>query len=267
MGSMFMCSINGVQKMKPVILKCRSINKKYNKKTHDHIAADNITFDLYQGECLGVVGESGCGKSTLAKMIMNLESVDSGQIILENRDITNLRGKKLNGVYKEIQMVFQDAIGSFNPKMTIGDSILEYICSLCSVSKKGREEKLDELLTLVGLPIEFKHRYPHQISGGQCQRAGIARALSSHPKVLVFDEATSALDVSVQAQVIQLLKRMRKELNISYMFITHDLALISHFCDRVIVMKSGKIVEEGLVDDVLNFPQSDYTKLLLNSIL
>lgn len=254
-------------KMKDVILKCKNINKKYKKKNHDHIAADHINFDLYQGECLAVVGESGCGKSTLAKMIMNLESVDSGQIILEGRDITNLRGKKLNGVYKEIQMVFQDAIGSFNPKMTIGDSILEYVCSLCSVSKKNREEKVDELLTLVGLPIEFKHRYPHQISGGQCQRAAIARALSSHPKVLVFDEATSALDVSVQAQVIQLLKRMRKELNISYLFITHDLALVSHFCDRVIVMKSGRIVEEGPVDKVLTAPQNDYTKLLLSSIL
>lgn len=253
--------------MKDVILRGRNLNKKYKKKGHDHIAAEDINFELYRGECLAIVGESGCGKSTLAKMIMNLETVDSGQIILEHQDITNLRGKKLNHVYQEIQMVFQDAIGSFNPKMTIGDSILEYICSLCSVSKKNWEEKLDELLTLVGLPIEFKHRYPHQLSGGQCQRAAIARALSSHPKVLVFDEATSALDVSVQAQVIQLLKRMREELNISYIFITHDLALVSHFCDRVIVMQSGKIVEEGLVDEVLNAPQSHYTKLLLSSIL
>lgn len=253
--------------MNEVILKCKDINKRYKKKGHDHIAAENINFELYQGECLAIVGESGCGKSTLAKMIMNLESVDSGEILFKGHNIANLKGKPLNKVYKEVQMVFQDAIGSFNPKMTIGESILEYVCSLCSVSREKREEKVEELLTLVGLPVTFKARYPHQISGGQCQRAAIARAISSHPKILIFDEATSALDVSVQAQVALLLKEMQAQREMSYIFITHDLALASHFCDRILVMKDGKIVEQGLTHEVLNHPQNEYTKLLISSIL
>lgn len=252
--------------MDKVILKCNKINKKYKKKEHYHIAAEDISFELYEGDCLAIVGESGCGKSTLARMIMNLESVDSGEVILNGNNITNLKGKKLRSTYKEIQMVFQDAIGSFNPKITIGESIMEYICSLCSITKKEREETLNKLLNLVGLPIEFKNRYPYQLSGGQCQRAAIARAISSHPKILICDEATSALDVSVQAQVVELLRNMSKELNISYIFITHDLALVSSFCNRVIVMKDGKIAEEGRVDEVLKNPKNEYTKLLLDSV-
>lgn len=252
--------------MSDIVLKCRNIKKEYKKKNHYHIAADNISFDLKEGECLGIVGESGCGKSTLAKIIMNLEKVDSGEVILKDNNITNIKGRKLREVYKDIQMVFQDAIGSFNPKITIGESINEYVCNLCSVTKKDREEKVEQLLKLVGLPIEFKNRYPHELSGGQCQRAAIARALSSHPKVLICDEATSALDVSVQAQIIDLLIKMRKEFNISYIFITHDLALVSSFCDRVIVIKEGKVVEEGKVNKVINNPENEYTKRLLNSI-
>lgn len=252
--------------MDKVILKCNKINKKYKKKEHYHIAAEDISFELYEGDCLAIVGESGCGKSTLARMIMNLESIDSGEVILNGNNITNIKGKKLRSTYKEIQMVFQDAIGSFNPKLTIGESIMEYICSLCSITKKEREETLNKLLNLVGLPIEFKNRYPYQLSGGQCQRAAIARAISSHPKILICDEATSALDVSVQAQVVELLRNMSKELNISYIFITHDLALVSSFCNRVIVMKDGKIAEEGRVDEVLKNPKNEYTKLLLDSV-
>ena len=198
---------------------------------------------------------------------MNLEKADDGKVILDGNNITNIKGKKLSSVYKEIQIVFQDAIGSLNPKMTIGESIKEYVCSLCSTTKEEREKKVEDLLELVGLPKEFKNRYPHELSGGQCQRVAIARALSSHPKVLICDEATSALDVSVQAQVLDLLIKMKNNLNISYIFITHDLALVSSFCDRVIVIKDGSIVEEGYVDKVINDPKSDYTKLLLNSIL
>ena len=253
--------------MSEIILQCKNINKKYKKKDHYHIAANNINFNLKKGECLGIVGESGCGKSTLARIIMNLEKSDSGKVILNDKDITNIKGKKLSLMYKEIQMVFQDAVGSLNPKMTIGESIKEYVCSLCSVTKKDREEKVENLLELVGLSKEFKNRYPHELSGGQCQRVAIARALSSHPKVLICDEATSALDVSVQAQIIELLIKMKKELNISYIFITHDLALVSSFCERVLVMKDGNIVEEGSVYKVINNPENEYTKLLLSSIL
>lgn len=253
--------------MQETILQCKNIKKKYKKKDHYHIAANNISFDLKKGECLAIVGESGCGKSTLARIIMNLEKSDDGEVILNNNNITNIKGKKLSSVYKEIQMVFQDAIGSLNPKMTIGESIKEYVCSLCSTTKEERDEKVEGLLELVGLPKEFKNRYPHELSGGQCQRVAIARALSSHPKVLICDEATSALDVSVQAQVLDLLIKMKNNFNISYIFITHDLALVSSFCDRVIVIKDGSIVEEGNVDKVIKNPKSSYTKLLLNSIL
>lgn len=253
--------------MNEIILQCKNIKKKYKKKDHYHIAANNISFALKKGECLAIVGESGCGKSTLARIIMNLEKADDGKVILDGNNITNIKGKKLSSVYKDIQMVFQDAIGSLNPKMTIGESIKEYVCSLCSTTKEEREKKVEDLLELVGLPKEFKNRYPHELSGGQCQRVAIARALSSHPKVLICDEATSALDVSVQAQVLDLLIKMKNNLNISYIFITHDLALVSSFCDRVIVIKDGSIVEEGYVDKVINDPKSDYTKLLLSSIL
>ncbi|MGG7057841.1 ABC transporter ATP-binding protein [Clostridium nigeriense] len=253
--------------MNEIILQCKNIKKKYKKKNHYHIAANDISFELRKGECLGIVGESGCGKSTLARIIMNLEKVDSGEVIFNGKNISNIKGKKLNLVYKEMQMVFQDAIGSLNPKMTIGESIKEYVCSLCSLTKEDKEEKVDKLLELVGLPIEFKDRYPHEISGGQCQRVAIARALSSHPKVLICDEVTSALDASVQAQVLELLIKMKEEFNISYIFITHDLALVSSFCDRVIVLKDGNIVEEGSVYNVINKPKCEYTKLLLKSIL
>lgn len=253
--------------MNEIILQCKNIKKKYKKKDHYHIAANNISFALKKGECLAIVGESGCGKSTLARVIMNLEKADDGKVILDGNNITNIKRKKLSSVYKDIQMVFQDAIGSLNPKMTIGESIKEYVCSLCSTTKEERERKVEDLLELVGLPKEFKNRYPYELSGGQCQRVAIARALSSHPKVLICDEATSALDVSVQAQVLDLLIKMKNNLNISYIFITHDLALVSSFCDRVIVIKDGSIVEEGYVDKVINDPKSDYTKLLINSIL
>ena len=230
--------------MNEIILQCKKIKKKYKKKDHYHIAANNISFALKKGECLAIVGESGCGKSTLARVIMNLEKADDGKVILDGNNITNIKRKKLSSVYKDIQMVFQDAIGSLNPKMTIGESIKEYVCSLCSTTKEERERKVEDLLELVGLPKEFKNRYPYELSGGQCQRVAIARALSSHPKVLICDEATSALDVSVQAQVLDLLIKMKNNLNISYIFITHDLALVSSFCDRVIVIKDGSIVEE-----------------------
>lgn len=253
--------------MNEIILQCKNIKKKYKKKDHYHIAANNISFALKKGECLAIVGESGCGKSTLARVIMNLEKADDGKVILDGNNITNIKRKNLSSVYKDIQMVFQDAIGSLNPKMTIGESIKEYVCSLCSTTKEERERKVEDLLELVGLPKEFKNRYPYELSGGQCQRVAIARALSSHPKVLICDEATSALDVSVQAQVLDLLIKMKNNLNISYIFITHDLALVSSFCDRVIVIKDGSIVKEGYVDKVINDPKSDYTKLLLNSIL
>lgn len=251
--------------MDKIILQCNNLRKTYKKKNHLHVACDDINLYIKQGECLGVVGESGSGKSTLANIIMKLEKADSGTVILNDKDITNVKRNELKEVYKEIQMVFQDAIGSFNPRLTIEESIMEYVCNLCSTTEEEKKHKVDNLLQMVGLPKEYKDRYPHELSGGQCQRAAIARALSAQPKILVCDEATSALDVSVQAQIVELLKEMQEKMNISYLFITHDLALVSSFCDRVAVMKNGKIVEVGDTKEVINNPKDEYTKLLIKS--
>ena len=254
-----------VEDVEKKILQCNNLRKTYKKKDHLHVACDDINLYIKQGECLGVVGESGSGKSTLANIIMKLEKADSGTVILNDKDITNVKRNELKEVYKEIQMVFQDAIGSFNPRLTIEESIMEYVCNLCSTTEEEKKHKVDNLLRMVGLSKEYKYRYPHELSGGQCQRAAIARALSAQPKILVCDEATSALDVSVQAQIVELLKEMQEKMNISYLFITHDLALVSSFCDRVAVMKNGKVVEVGDAKEVINNPMDEYTKLLIKS--
>ncbi|WP_294405946.1 ABC transporter ATP-binding protein [uncultured Clostridium sp.] len=253
--------------MKNVILECKNIKKEFKKKDHVHKAADDISFELYCGECLGIVGESGSGKSTLAKMIMKLEKPDSGEIIVDGEDILKFKGRKVRDYYGVIQMVFQDAKGSFNPKMTIGSSIMEYICNLCYVDKNERRKKVVKLLEEVGLNESHYDRYPHELSGGQCQRAAIARALSVHPKIIIFDEATSGLDVSVQAQVVELLKKTLDERDISYIFISHDLKLVSSFCGRIGVMYYGRLIECGKSYDVINNPKQDYTKLLIESVL
>ncbi|WP_294351574.1 ABC transporter ATP-binding protein [uncultured Clostridium sp.] len=224
-----------------VILECKNLKKSYKKKDHLHIAADNINLKLKKGEILGVVGESGSGKSTLSRLIMNLEKLDSGEILFEGKNISNKRGKALRKVYKDIQMVFQDSTGSFNPKMTIGDSIYEYICNLCTVNHNDKDKVIEDILEKVGLDKEYKNRYPYELSGGQCQRAAIARALVTHPKVIILDEATSALDVLVQKRIIELLRKVHKESNLSYIFICHDKELVNRFSDRVVRIENGKL--------------------------
>ena len=165
--------------MDKIILQCNNLRKIYKKKDHLHVACDDINLYIKQGECLGIVGESGSGKSTLANIIMNLEKADSGTVLLNNKDITNIKSNKLKEIYKDIQMVFQDAIGSFNPRFTIEESIMEYVCNLCSKTEADKKHKVDNLLRMVGLSKEYKYRYPHELSGGQCQRAAIARSTLS----------------------------------------------------------------------------------------
>ena len=253
--------------MNEVILECRNIKKEYPKNGHVHRACDDVSFKLYKGECLGIVGESGSGKSTIAKILMKLEGQNSGEIIFDNHDVSYIRGRELKKYFRDVQMVFQDAYGSFNPKMTIGNSLLEYICNLCFDKKNERKKRAVELLKEVGLSEEHFYRYPSELSGGQCQRAAIARALSVHPKVIIFDEATSALDVSVQAVIVEILNKMKKEHDLSYIFICHDLGLVSSFCDRTAVMNNGKLVEINDTYDIINNPQNEYTKRLLSSVL
>ena len=248
------------------ILEVKDLTKQFYKNKQLFTAVDHISFQLQQGECLGIVGESGCGKSTTVKMLTHLLKPDGGEIFLDGTEIQHLKGKALKKLYTEIQMVFQTPQDSFDPRRTLGDGIMESMKNH-GISGKQARERMQQLLNQVELPLELADRYPNQVSGGQCQRAAIARALAIEPKILICDEATSALDVTVQAQIVDLLKRLQKEMNLSILLICHDLALVQHLCDRVLVMYQGKIMEEGDPDNVINFPQNDYTKTLVEAAM
>ena len=248
------------------ILDVKDLTKNFYKNKQLFTAVDHISFQLRQGECLGLVGESGCGKSTTVKMLTHLLKPDSGEILLEGTEIQHLKGKALKKLYTEIQMVFQIPQDSFDPRRTLGDSIMESMRNH-NVSRKEAQNRLGKLLQQVELPPELADRYPNQVSGGQCQRAAMARALAVNPKILICDEATSALDVTVQAQIIELLKRLQQEMDLSILLISHDLALVQHLCDRVIVMYQGNIVEQGTPDRVINAPENDYTKMLIEAAM
>lgn len=248
------------------ILDAKDLTKNFYKNKQLFTAVNHISFQLRQGECLGFVGESGCGKSTTVKMLTHLLKPDSGEILLEGTEIQHLKGKALKKLYTEIQMVFQTPQDSFDPRRTLGDSIMESMRNH-NVSRKEAQNRLWQLLQQVDLPSELADRYPNQVSGGQCQRAAIARALAVNPKILICDEATSALDVTVQAQIIELLKRLQQEMDLSILLISHDLALVQHLCDRVIVMYQGNIVEQGTPDRVINAPENDYTKMLIEAAM
>lgn len=231
-----------------------------------YTAVDHVSFQMGAGETLGLVGESGCGKSTLAKLITRLIEPTAGTISLCGEDITKRRGKPLRDAYRQVQMVFQSPMGSFDPRKTIGYGVGEGLMNQ-GMPKAERTQRVAALLEQCGLPPKFAGRYPHEISGGQCQRAAIARALAIQPKLLICDEATSALDVTVQQQIMELLENLKRELHLSFLFICHNLALVQSFCDRVLVMHEGKIVEEGTPDAVILSPQSDYTKMLVAAAL
>ena len=229
-------------------------------------AVDDVSFTLKPGETLGIVGESGSGKSTLAKMITRLTDITEGTLKFEGKDITRLKHNQLKDVYGNIQMVFQNPVGSFDPRRTLGDGIGESLRNR-GMKKADIEKRVAELLEQCGLSSEFAKRYPHEVSGGQCQRAAIARAIAIKPRLLILDEATSALDVTVQAEILQLLDALQEERQMSYLFICHDIALVQNFCDRVLVMYQGKIVEQGKTEEVLHFPKHEYTRMLLDSVL
>ena len=230
-------------------------------------AVSDISFTLARRELLGIVGESGSGKSTVAKILTGLHAPTGGRILLDGKDITRAGGKERRALYTRMQMVFQDAIGSFNPRRTIGAMIGETICRLCTPDERNTEKRVAQLLTEVGLPSSYADRYPHEMSGGECQRAAIARAMAVHPEILVCDEATSALDVSVQAKIISLLLHLQQEHAMSLLFISHDLPLVSSIADRVLIMQNGRIVEQGETRRVLREPSEDYTKNLLRAAL
>ena len=228
-------------------------------------AVDHLSLDLYAGETLGIIGQSGSGKSTLAGLITCLDTPDEGSICLKGADLTGDARARLT-VWKTIQMVFQTPVESFDPRHTLGSSIAEPLRNT-GVSRRAAVAETERLLSLCGLTADFARRYPHEVSGGQCQRASIARALAAGPEILICDEATSALDVTIQQEILALLNDLKRRSGMACLFISHDLALVSGFCDRVLVMYHGKIVEEGTPEKVLYHPEDPYTRQLIDAAL
>lgn len=249
-----------------VILEVNNIKKIYKTENHYFNALDGVSFQLKQGQCLGIVGESGSGKSTLAKILTCLEPVTSGQVLFHGQAIQNLKGKRRQVYYQQVQMVFQDPQGSFDPRYRLYDSIMEALQNR-KVSKLQAQLKIDKLAPCLELDKDTLMSYPLAVSGGQCQRATLLRALVLNPELLILDEATNALDQIVQYQIIKLLSQLKRKMKLTIVFICHDLALTQFFCDQLIVMHQGKIVESGSTLEIMKHPLNEYTKQLLAAVL
>jgi oligopeptide transport system ATP-binding protein len=249
------------------LLELKNINKTFLTASGRKLPVlGGVSLEIKKGECLGIVGESGSGKSTLAKAALRLINVDSGSIFFHGMDITAIKGSRLREVYRNIQMVFQYPADSFDPGKTLGYGICEVMRNQ-GLKAEEIKSKMNVLLKECGLDESFADKYPHEVSGGQCQKAAIVRALIPEPELIICDEATSALDMTVQKQITDLLKRLKKEKAVSIMFICHNMALMQQICDRAVVMENGHIVEEGTPEDIIYSPKSEYTKLLISSVL
>ena len=247
------------------ILKVSSIKKAFIKNGERNIVLDDISFTVKKGQCIGIVGESGCGKSTIAKIILGLLSFDEGKILLEGNKLNPKNKIRLKEIQGKIQMVFQMPTESFNPRIKIGKSIKESMKKTLTSTEK--EAKLKKLFNECNLSYDLLDRYPKEVSGGQCQRAAIARALGSDPQLLICDEATSALDVTIQYNIMKLLKNIQKNREMAILFICHDIALVQRFCDYVLVMDKGKIIEEGTPNEIIFNPRQIFTKKLISSVI
>ena len=261
--------------VQPVILEAKNLKKYYpseknfwGRPTSFVKAVDDVSFQLRKGETLGLVGESGCGKSTLSKVIMRLIDATAGEVTFDGKDILDLSPTEMRKTRKDYQIIFQDPYGSLNPRMKIGKAVQEPMqIHGIGQSKKERKERVIQILDKVGLQADHYDRYPHQFSGGQRQRICIARALGLQPKFILCDESVSALDVSVQAQVLNLLKDLREEFDLSYIFISHDLSVVKFISDHIMVMQEGKIVERGDAEQIIHNPQHEYTQKLIEAIV
>lgn len=259
--------------MSGFILSASHLNKTYTQRSGKFgfgstfiKALDDVSIQLRAGSTLAVVGESGSGKSTLARCLLQLQPLDSGEVLFEGRDLAKVHGKALRDARRHLQMVFQDPFASLNPRMRVGAIVGEglHIHGLGDAAEQ--RNKVERMLKRVGLNAADMQKYPHEFSGGQRQRIGIARALVLEPRVVVCDEPVSALDVSIQAQILLLLKELQQEMSLSYIFISHDLRVVRHIADEVAVMHNGKVIEHGAVDDIYLAPTQEYTRNLLNAI-
>lgn len=237
-----------------------------NRVVDNVLAVDGISMEFERGKAYGLVGESGCGKSTTGKSIIGLEKITSGSIIYEGENVTNKRRDRASNYSRDIQMIFQDAHSSLNPRKRVQDLLAEPIRNFLKLTPQEESRKINELLAIVGMPEDAKLKYPHEFSGGQKQRLGIARAIATNPKLIICDEPVSALDLSVQAQVLNFMKDIQNEYGLSYLFISHDLGVVKHMCDEINIMYKGRFVETGSKKDIYENPQHIYTKRLLSAI-
>ena len=252
--------------MEPILETEKLTKVFYSRRRVPVTALNQVSFRLYPGQILGIVGESGSGKTTLARAVTRLTPLTGGMVQIEGQDITHIKGASLRKIYQKIQMVFQCPMESFDPSCTLGDGIGESLRNY-GYSKRLAAARTEFVLEQCGLSSEFAKRYPREVSVGQCQRAAIARALAIQPKILVCDEATSSLDVTVQRQILKLLRTLQETTRLSILFICHDLALAQSFCDFIIVMKDGVVIEQGRIDEVIHNPKSEYTRDFLASVL
>lgn len=254
---------------KNVVVEIKNLKKYFNAGKHDEVRAVNdVSFNIYEGETFGLVGESGSGKSTTGRVLIKLEEITDGEVLFKGEDITKIKSRKdILRFRNEMQMIFQDPYASLNPRLTVGSTIRGALdVHRIGNSIQERDSMVNELLVSVGLDNSFSNRYPKELSGGQCQRVGIARALAVEPELIIADEAISALDVSIQAQVVNLLIELKETMNLTYLFIAHDLSMVRFISDRIGVMNSGKLLEVAPANELYKAPLHPYTESLLSAI-
>ena len=249
-----------------VLLEVSHLKKYFPARMGQNHAVDDVTFTIKEGETIGIVGESGCGKSTLGRTIIRLQEPTDGQVLLEGKDITNVKGKELKAVREKMQIIFQDPYSSLNPRMPISSAIIEPLKYARKLSRNEQKEEAERLMDLVGIEDRLRHSYPEELDGGRRQRVGIARALALQPKFIMCDEPVSALDVSIQAQVLNLLMDIQDQMGLAYMFITHDLSVVRLISDSICVMYLGQMVEKCPTDELFNNTLHPYTKALISAV-